>query len=50
METFIKSNYTFTRYWDSFNWELYVKIIKIKMKDDFIDKEYEQKILKNDSK
>jgi len=34
METQIKCNYTFTRFWDHFDWDLYVKIIKYKMNED----------------
>lgn len=34
MELTIKCNYTFTRFWDHFDWDLYVKIIKYKMNQD----------------
>jgi len=50
-----KSMFTYTndtempRFWDKFDWELYIKIIKAKMKQDYIIQQYKQK-LKNETK
>lgn len=38
------------RFWDKFNWELYIKVVKAKMKQIYIEKEYELNKLKNETK